>query len=165
MNGRFRVRMTAAYPGWVLSQDGRIQGPSGKWLKPFPKRHGYLFVTMYKGGGSWEHIPVHTAICTAFHGPRKNGLQVRHLNGVNTDNRAENLAWGTGSENQADRVLHGTDHRGSKHYATRLRNQDVIQIRDLRAYGFTRVDIGAWYGITPSAVGKIASRVNWGWLA
>jgi hypothetical protein len=159
-----RVRITPEYPSLVISSDGKIQGPSGKWLKLFPKRHGYLFVTLYDRG-CWSHLAVHTAVCTAFHGPRPEGMEVRHLNGVNTDNRAENLAWGTGVENQADRVLHGTDHRGEKNYKTSLTEQDVREIRDLRSWGFSRVQIGKWYAITPSSVGKITTRVNWGWLS
>src|SRR5262249_12949164 len=34
--------------------------------------------------------------------------EVRHLNGIRTDNRPENLAWGTKSENMQDAVRHGT---------------------------------------------------------
>jgi HNH endonuclease len=159
-----RVRIVPEFPRLVISDTGVIWGPSGRRLKQFPKRHGYLFITLYPGPQRWVHVPVHAVVCTAFHGPRPEGLQVRHLNGCNTDNRAANLEWGTGAENQADRILHGTDHRGERNYKTTLTEADVRQIRDLRAWGFSRVQIGDWYSITPSAVGKIAARINWGWL-
>jgi len=159
-----RVRIVPEYPGFIISDTGMVWGPSGKRLRLFPMRRGYLSITRYLGGDRWQRLPVHIAVCTAFHGPRPDGLQVRHLNGVHTDNRAENLAWGTGAENQADRIIHGTDHRGERNYRTTLTESDVRQIRDLRAHGFSRVQIGSWYEITPSAVGKIAARINWGWL-
>jgi len=41
-------------------------------------------------------------------GPCPEGHVTRHLNGDPTDNRLENLRWGTRSENQRDSVKHGT---------------------------------------------------------
>jgi len=47
--------------------------------------------------------PLHRLICAAHHGaaPFPKAV-VRHLNGTNTDNRPENLAWGTAAENTQD---------------------------------------------------------------
>lgn len=47
-------------------------------------------------------------VVKAFHGPNPGGMEVRHLNGDSTDNRAANLQWGTHSENILDAVRHGT---------------------------------------------------------
>jgi len=157
-----RVRISSEFPRLVVSEWGHIQGPSGKWLTQFPKRRGYLFVTLYEAPETWRHVPVHTLVCTAFHGTRPNGLVVRHLDGNHVNNHESNLRWGTGAENQADRILHGTDHRGEKNYKTTLTESDVRQIRELRTFGFSRVQIGQWYDITPSSVGKICARINWG---
>jgi hypothetical protein len=41
----------------------------------------------------------HILICTAFHGPRPDGYQCDHINGIPTDNRACNLQWVTPAEN------------------------------------------------------------------
>lgn len=43
--------------------------------------------------------PVHRLVCEAFHGPRPEGLVTLHLDGDPTNNRSENLAWGTQSKN------------------------------------------------------------------
>lgn len=53
---------------------------------------------------------IHQLVLEAFIGPRPSPDSVtRHLNGIRTDNRAENLAWGTQLENMRDRYTHGTD--------------------------------------------------------
>ncbi len=57
---------------------------------------------------------VHRLVLLAFKGPRPDGQYCRHLNGVPTDNRLANLAWGTKSENTFDKVGHGTHPHASK---------------------------------------------------
>lgn len=55
-----------------------------------------------------ERAKVHALVLLAFCGPRPAGLEIRHLDGNPQNNRADNLAYGTTSENQYDRVIHGT---------------------------------------------------------
>lgn len=57
---------------------------------------------------------VHRLVASAFHGPRPSGLVTRHLNGNPADNRPENLAYGTISENVRDEVRHGTHAKSAK---------------------------------------------------
>lgn len=72
-------------------------------------RYGYLRAHL-KIGDSMKRALVHRLVCIAFHGPKPSEAhQVRHLNGVRSDNRADNLRWGTAAENAADRKLHGTE--------------------------------------------------------
>lgn len=74
----------------------------------------YWKVVLYGDDLKRHNRNVHVLVCEAFHGDRPEGQQVRHLNGISTDNRAENLAWGTQSENMIDRVLHGRDQFASR---------------------------------------------------
>lgn len=79
----------------------------GVMRKPVITPGGYPAVGM--GAPNYMPRTVHVLVCEAFHGPKpKPGMVVRHLNGVSTDNRPENLAWGTHSENNFDLVRHGT---------------------------------------------------------
>lgn len=68
-------------------------------------RH-YWELTLSRGGVQRTHH-VHQLVCEAFHGRRPKGAVVRHLNGQHTDNRPENLRWGTPKENTADMIRHG----------------------------------------------------------
>jgi hypothetical protein len=57
---------------------------------------------------------VHQLVLEAFVGPRPRGMESCHNNGNQTDNRLVNLRWDTKSENNLDRVRHGTHSESSK---------------------------------------------------
>lgn len=72
-------------------------------MKTYPHvKGGYPMVTLWLDGGRRQRT-VHSLIAEAFIGPRPEGQVVRHLNDVPTDNRPENLAYGTYQENEMDK--------------------------------------------------------------
>lgn len=116
-----------AIPGWEgmyeVSSDGRVrsldrwgmQGTTRRWyrgrtLSATPNGRGsgagYLTVSLKRRGHRTPML-IHRAVLLAFRGPRPPGGLGRHLNGDCQDNRPENLAWGTYSENARDTVRHG----------------------------------------------------------
>lgn len=74
----------------------------GRTLSPI-STGGYLYVS----GGRSVKIKVHVAVAAAFIGPRPDGLVIRHLDGNYKNNRVDNLAYGTQSENMQDAAQHG----------------------------------------------------------
>lgn len=62
---------------------------------------------------------VHALVAEAFYGSRPTGQHVRHLNGDKLDNSAENLCYGTESENRRDSVKHGTHVQARKTHCPR----------------------------------------------
>lgn len=139
-------------PGYLASADGSIIGKRGFTLSPAMAPNGYLHFRMSRPGYLPVTRPVHVAVCEAFHGPRPDGLEAAHLNGIKTDNRPENLAWKTRAENHADKVRHGTHRRGEDHYACRLSDS---QVREIRASLENAVIVGARYGMSPAYVRNI----------
>lgn len=98
-----RVRSVAATK---VDVTGRVKSYPSRVLKPWYAR-AYLYLSL----GSRTKKAVHLLVAEAFLGPRPEPThQARHLNGVADDNRAENLRWGTASENQLDRREHHTAH-------------------------------------------------------
>lgn len=59
-------------------------------------------------GGRYHHAWVHRLVLEAFVGPCPPGMETRHLNGNPKDNRLENLAWGSATENAQDTKDHGS---------------------------------------------------------
>jgi hypothetical protein len=96
------------HPGYEVSSLGNVRSSfrGGRVLRPGVnrKRGGYRQVNL--AGGIQRRICV--LVAAAFLGPRKEGQVARHKNGEPSDDRAENLEWGTQGDNNRDAVRHGT---------------------------------------------------------
>jgi hypothetical protein len=113
------ARAATIYPGYTVDREGNVWSDSNwrgyglRKLSQKPNSHGYPSVKV-KFEGRMKKALVHVMVCRAFHGPKPSPEhQVRHLNGIRSDCRAENLAWGTPKENAADRKAHGTEKAAS----------------------------------------------------
>lgn len=74
------------------------------------------------------------------------------------------MSWKTRSENQMDRVEHGTSNRGERCGSAKLTENDVHRIRDLR--GILPVkEIAKMFGIAQQTVYGIYNGDRWRWLA
>lgn len=129
MLGMSTHRSIPSAPGYMATAEGEIIGKRGFALRPSLSPNGYLHFRMSRPGFTPVTMPVHVAVCEAFHGPRPAGMEVAHGNGDKTDNRPDNLSWKTRAQNHADKVRHGTDNRGQKHYACTLTDDMVREIR------------------------------------
>jgi len=150
------------YRGYFANADGQILGLSGKILATKPNAKGYSGVSIHADcfrTRGFRNVSVHRLACEAFHGPRPVGKVVRHRDGNPSNNSATNLCWGTNSENQRDRMLHGTDPRGEKSPAAKLSN---VQAREIRAKyaagGYSHRSLGEEYGVKPQVVFAIVNN-------
>lgn len=123
-------------PGYLAGADGIIwsamPGRAGRYkvlhpIRPYRDRQGYCHVTLRPAGGK-RRYSVHGLVAAAFFGLRPDGLVVRHRNGNSSDNRAENLVYGTQAENIGDRQAHGTTARGERHYRAKLTDEQATEI-------------------------------------
>lgn len=97
------------FPGYEVSSLGRVR--STKFTYPrlvsaIPSKNGYLRVQLWAGNKSRFKF-IHGLVLEAFVGPYPEGQEARHLNDIKTDNRLENLAYGTHAENMQDWVRNG----------------------------------------------------------
>lgn len=110
-----------------------------------------------------KHMPVHRLVAKAFVLNPENKPFVNHINGIKDDNRVENLEWCTASEN----TLHGyalglmPSRSGENSGTSKLKEKDVIKIRELGSKGVSHYKIAAQYNIDRSNVDCIVNRKTW----
>lgn len=157
--------MLKSIPGYEgkysASDDGRIWSVERRlWMKPHISAGGYFIVGV---SGKQEHV--HALVCSAFHCPRPDGLQTRHLNGCPRDNRASNLAWGTNKENAQDRARHGNDPFGERNGNSKLTEDIVRKIRkEYTESAPTYAALGRKYGVGSTAIEKVVKRERWSFV-
>jgi hypothetical protein len=106
-------------PDYEASTLGRIRSQrTGRWQIMFGTitGSGYRYVCIRQGGAK-KNRTVHSLVAEAFHGPRPDGLEVRHLDGNHLNNAPTNLTYGTPSQNRYDSVAHGTHRWARRHGA------------------------------------------------
>jgi DNA invertase Pin-like site-specific DNA recombinase len=96
-------------------------------------------------------------VLEAFVGECPPGHECRHLNGNKTDNRVENLAWGTSAENARDRVRHGTTTKAG----AKLKPDDVSKIRAMLSDGIPQARIAKLFCIGQMTVSDINRNKTW----
>jgi hypothetical protein len=138
--------------------DYRWRHYRGKMLKLVPTHLGYFRVKL---GEHDNGADVHTLVMLAFRGPPPAGMIVRHLDNDGRNNRLSNLKYGTHAENYADAAATGKVQRGSRHYAAKLTED---QVREIRARTDTCAAIARDYGVSATTVFDIKRGHRWGWL-
>ena len=99
----------------------------------------------------------------AFVGPCPPGMEVRHFPDRDpTNNRLDNLQYGTRQENMEDRTIHGTDNRGERSGRAKLTEEKVRQIRQLCAEKkYLQTEIAKMFEVSVRTISNIHRRVNW----
>ncbi|MFJ1336805.1 NUMOD4 motif-containing HNH endonuclease [Pseudomonas caricapapayae] len=159
-------RPIPSFAGYEASSLGRIRG-NGRVRKSMPDRQGYMRVSFWTDKGS-RKFAVHVLVAAAFHGERPEGAVTRHINGLNGDNRPDNLAYGTPAENEADKACHGTKVVGSRHHSSKLTEEQVIEIRRRHAEDSSLFSAGVAareLGVCWKTVKDIVDRKIWKHLA
>ena len=163
----YEGRYQASNLGHIKSLKRTVFSRNWSTGKPFPRtvpecilkpgrycRSGHLSVIL--GRGSFGK-PVHQLVLLTFCGkpPIKN--EVLHINGDPTDNRLENLRYGTRTENILDVYRQGKCWR-------KLSIEDVDWIRFALFCGIRGSDIAKAKGVSQTTISSIKKGHTFSWL-
>lgn len=160
------LRAIPGFDGYLAGSDGEIysvrSNSGGIRLEPKRLKHDRSELRGYRRyrlavGGWYKKVSGHRLVCSAFHGkPPSFDSVTRHLNGKPSDNRPENLSWGTSKENGEDKVVHGNSLRGEKNASARLNSEAVKVVRHVggRGRGSRRMReiLAGLYGVSPATI-------------
>ena len=142
-----------------ITQIGRWGKPvtrnlRGKILRPGTSNSGHLSVVL----GHGEHgSQVHQLVLLTFKGPCPHGLEIRHLNGIPSDNFLENIIYGTRRENILDVYAIGKAWRI-------LTAEKALEIRSAINSGEKISLIAKRFNVSLDIVYKMRSGVTYSWL-
>ena len=148
---------------WTTCRAGRRLGDKWRPMKLSPSSRGYLRVNLTPlEGGSYRTFRVHRLVLEAFVGPCPDGMECRHLNGVKTDNRLDNLSWGTPGENRDDNRALGAYQRGEDHPMGKLTAADVHAIRSrYETGGVVMRELAAEFAVSVPCISCVVNRRSW----
>lgn len=146
----------------VKNSDKSYRKAKSTKLNPTNNGRGYLIVFLCKGDGRKNHY-VHRLVATHFlDNPKKLG-QVNHKDGDKTNNHFSNLEWCTSAEN----LKHARDvgliqsAKGERQGKSKLKEYQVLEIRERVANNETYEQIAKDYPVQPREIGFIARREHW----
>lgn len=163
----YKGKYQASNLGRIKSLDRKVRGKchytgkgfyrliKGRILKPgkFCK-NGHVSVVL---GHGQNGSPVHQLIMQTFVGNPPCGMEVLHINGNPSDNRLENLRYGTRTENILDVYYQGGKWR-------KLSIEDVQAIRFGLCCGIKGCELAQMYNVSQQIISKIKHGRNYGWL-
>lgn len=102
----------------TTDKNGRKSKMKGRALAKIPNGDGRLRVQLSREGSSRLTL-IHRLVLLAFVGPCPHGMECCHWDGDPTNNRLENLRWGTHTENMQDKMRIGNCHQTNKTHCFR----------------------------------------------
>jgi hypothetical protein len=110
-----------------------------------------------------QHYRAHRVAYELFVGPIPDGLVVRHKTDIPIDVNPQNLEIGTQSDNNWDRVARGRSRpaQGVRHGRHKLTDDEVREIRRLKALGAPGPALADQFGISTSNLYSITNYQSW----
>lgn len=169
-------RDVTGFPGYAVGDDGSVwtKRSVGRYRNVF-REHWRKMAPSLTGRGSGQRLSVslsighchrarrkvHHLVLLAFVGPRMAGQECRHLDGNEFNNQLDNLCWGTKEENEADKILHGTHNRGSRHPLSKINEETAAEIKRLLRSGVKPKQIASQLSVPVQTVYNINAGSVW----
>ena len=129
-------------------------------LKPL-KTKSYLFVNLWLNGKNKQQY-IHRLVATHFLQNTENKKEVNHIDGNKHNNKVNNLEWASPKENMHHAIKNKLiNNSGESNVTSKLKEKDVLEIREMFKNGVSRKYISEKYKITYSYVFRIGKKLMW----
>jgi hypothetical protein len=153
------------YPSYEISTQGNVRRWDNKKgevkISTAPAPVYMMFSTW--SGGEIKKLYVHREMMRAFRptdDPKLTHVCFKDNNNYNLN--LENLYWSTQTKRMSRRYKEGGYPKGQEHYCSKLRDEDVIKIREMwESEQYTGQFIADQFGIHVSTVGNIVKNRDW----
>jgi len=147
----------------------------GLIMRQTTNRFGYRKIGLMVNGKQ-KLISVHTLVLETFVGPKPDGYICNHKDGVKAKNQASNLEWVTYAENTKHAITTGLKPinpdavyrqpkkgrpTGERVGTAKLTNEDVLQIKELLAKGFSQRKIAKMFKVAQCTITDINKKRTW----
>ncbi len=136
----------------------------GGILNPITNSRGYQVVNLTRRDPLHvrQQYVVHRLVLLAFVGEKPNGWHGCHSDGDKTNNKLDNLRWGSPRENCYDKKLHGTWQCGEKHGNSIYTEEQVREIYRLYSEdNLSPSKIKDLLGLPLNFIAKICYKQSW----
>lgn len=156
-------------PPFMASDQGRIKRGDGSVIEPSVDGRGYYRIHL---NGEYGGHRLHKLILLTFSGAPFEGAIGCHKNDIKSDNRADNLYWGTSSDNQKDAVRNGGREyskfkikRGEESNLSKYTAEQIIALRKEYTGEWGQIErLAKKYNMHATNVGLIVKGKRWKFL-
>ena len=149
----------------LIDRNGREKNFRGQIIATHLNKYGYPICTLWRCGKG-KTSTIHRLVAISFLENENDKPQVNHIDGNKENNSIDNLEWVTNSENDIHAFEIGlrTTRRGVDCNFTKLTDEIVLSIRDMKKKGATQRHIAQTFNISEGNVSQIVNRKRWAWL-
>lgn len=109
-----------------------------------------------------ETIRANRLMCALRHGPPPTSKhEAAHNCGNERCVNPDHLRWATPTENQNDRVIHGTSNRGRRQWLAKL---DEDKVREIRSSSDSNKELALRFGVSAATIREVRVGRNWAWV-
>jgi hypothetical protein len=156
-------------PDYEVSSDGLVASwkpirnyapaPTQRRLLSFSRdKDGYAKVVIFQNNGSRKTCRVCRLVAEVWHGVPTSEQVVRHLDGNNQNDSADNLKWGTPAENSNDAKIHKTWVHGQRVNTCKLNEPQVLEALNTST---SHSELARKFNVSVGAIWHIRNKRSW----
>jgi hypothetical protein len=149
---------------YSVTDGGRVLNlTTGRELRGTVYSHGYRMICLCRMG-IVERRSLHKIVAEAFIGPRPVGMQIDHIDGDKSNNRASNLRYCLPKDNIANAVRHGQMPSGERNGQAKLTSEQIGAILKAKASGrryWGSRELATKFGVHDAQIRRVARGVTY----